>query len=244
MKFRKITAFLLTIALVGSFSLPAFADVDTETESEKNIVAIVVRDGDYYGYTEEEYDQYLEQQGRGITFRDLQNMEFNNNDSENSFSSTTIGVGISPLVSTTSRYTETYGSNALYYTKAKPVTAIINGGNSGAQISYGYSTTYTQELSGNISLSSSEISSVIAQLGVGYAQSVSSSTTFTHTFNVGPGERARVMFAPMMRYTVGKVVTTTAYNSGDSSSVTKQVTGYIPMKIGNFADGEYYLRYE
>ncbi len=68
-------------------------------------------------------------------------------------------------------------------------------------------------------------------------------STFTTTFTVPPYKRARVYFAPNLRYTRGVLTERTDYSGGDSTTTTIDVYGYVPKKIGAFADGEYYLKY-
>jgi hypothetical protein len=110
-------------------------------------------------------------------------------------------------------------------------------------VSYGESVTIEETLTAEVTLSSAIKNFIVGELGASYSISASSNESFGCTMNIGAGKRARVMFAPMMRYTEGTYTLTRTYNNGESIT-TRDVSGYVPVKVGNFADGEYYLKYE
>ena len=68
-RFKRATAVILTAAIAMTVSTPIFAS--TPVDDTEDIVAVVVQNGVATPFTEAEYDQYLKEQGRAITAKEL-----------------------------------------------------------------------------------------------------------------------------------------------------------------------------
>lgn len=243
-RLKKVVAIILTAAIAMTTSAPVFAS--TSIDDTEDIVAVVVKNGIATPFTESEYDQYLKDQGRAITAKEL--MEGNVVVPDGQLPETVIEndtvTNVMPRYTVYESYDESSGNNAVRYSMAKAVTPLTNGNEDGSTVSYGESVTFTESLTAEATLTSAIKEYVIGELGASYSISASNNSSFGVTMNIAAGKVARVMFAPAMRYTDGQYVKRTVYNNnGGENLVVRNITGYIPIKVGNFADGEYYLQY-
>ncbi|WP_312939913.1 hypothetical protein [Oscillibacter sp.] len=148
-----------------------------------------------------------------------------------------------PLYIRTVKYQESSGNTYLVYSKEYAVTGLLQGGQDGGSISYGQSQTVSETLTANVSLSASYKDTIVATLGVSYTKSAENSSSFGMTINIGAGKTARIMFVPMMRHTNGVLTVVTEYNNGTFTD-TYNVSGFVPQKVGAYADGLYYPKYQ
>lgn len=243
---KKTVAVILTAAMALSVNAPVFASTPTDTAEDKAIVAVVVQNGVATPFTEAEYDQYLKEQGRTITAKELLEGTAVTLDGQLPETATKndITSNVMPRYTVYESYDETSGNNAVRYSMAKAVTPLINGNEDGSTVSYGESVSFTESLTADATLTSAIKTYVVGELGASYSISASNNSSFGVTMNIAAGKKARVMFAPAMRYTKGQYVKRTVYNNnGGENLIVRNITGYIPIKVGNFADGEYYLQY-
>lgn len=250
-RFKKFVAIALTGLMVMSIGTPAFANTDTTAAvvSQKEIVAIVVENGIATPFSEQEYNEYLAEQGRNITFGELQNIRAFSSESTVNENLITIENSseenlVTPCSSTIRMYDETSGTESIRYNLAQAVTPLLNGNLNGSVVSFGESVTITESLTGSVTLNVSQKNAIVSNLGASYSRTASSNVQFGGSMNIAAGKRARVMFAPNMRATTGILTEIFSYNSGDSKTTTINVSGLVPIKVGSFADGEYYLKYE
>ncbi len=106
-------------------------------------------------------------------------------------------------------------------TQTTPVTAWVDGGRAGADINRGESIGFEWSVSGNLSADLMNI--VKAELSGTF--SANSATTWGSTHHIGPGDRARVVFTPRMKYTPGNLISTDVNGTIVS---TKYVTAKQP----------------
>ncbi|MCI8422571.1 MAG: hypothetical protein HFF50_03415 [Lawsonibacter sp.] len=121
-------------------------------------------------------------------------------------------------------------------TQTTPITPWVAGNNLGAEISQGSSKTFEWSVNASVSV---EIKRII-QLQLSGAFTASSATTWGSTHHVGPGERARVVFTPRMRYTPGNLI---SRDQTGAMVSTQYITAKQPIKVGSYADGLYELEY-
>lgn len=110
-----------------------------------------------------------------------------------------------------------------------------------ATINYGQSRGVTSTFSA--SLTSSDIDSIIAKLGASYAKSVSTNENFGTTFAVAKNQVRRVYFKPKIRNTAGKIEKWKTDDTELHSKLlsTKDASGKVILKVGEFAEGVYYV---
>lgn len=142
------------------------------------------------------------------------------------------------------RYKENSGYDFLDYNDEKAVTPLVNGGEDGASVSYGWSLSHSSTFS--FGIDSTKINDVISGIGTSYTSTASNSQSFGATFNIGPGKTARIMFVPMKRATYG---TLKYYRQLEGELEPKLISqestnAKVVKKVGSWADGLYYPRYE
>ena len=136
------------------------------------------------------------------------------------------------------KYIETSYSN-IYGTAVAVTPQIVGPGT----ISYGQSKSITSTFS--VSVTSGDISTIIAKLGSNFSKSASSNENFGMTFHIPAGKTQRIYFQPRLRSTVGRIETWKQRESDlyPSLESTKNVSGKVVTKVGKFADGKYYAGY-
>lgn len=149
-----------------------------------------------------------------------------------------------PFYTSWDKYIEKSYSEKLDYSQSMPVTPWSDGGEDGSTISYGVSKTVTTTFTGNIT--SGELGTILKSLGGSYARSASTTEVFSSAFVVGKNKIARVRFAPAIRTSRG-VLQHWSQSENALQPVLrseKNVTVYAVQKVGELADGIYYLEYK
>ncbi|SNT21928.1 hypothetical protein SAMN05446037_10556 [Anaerovirgula multivorans] len=235
-KFKKIfSVLLIVVMMISSFSI-AFADEVNDEELSKPVEMILVENG----------------VPRVITFDELEKIYPANILSESLMPNEDVidfktpsdeGDLVTPMSTTFYKYVEKSGKDSINYNDSKAVTPWIDGGQDGSSVSYGESITHTSSFGVSATV---EINAILATLGASYVKSSSNSTSFGATFTIGANKRARVRFAPTTRASEGTVQTWRQLEGELNPRLIseKAASSTVVRKVGNFADGLYYLEYQ
>lgn len=229
---KKMLSLVLAFAMCTTLWTPSLA---AEKGNDEAAVAVLVVNGIPFSLTQQEFDKLREdetaelQRYEELTF----DLGYAVREPESS---------ISPVYERTSTYKEKNGVDRLVDEMTVEVSPAWDGGEEGTYIMYGESVTIKENLEADISLTAEIKDVIVAALGGKYTKSAQTNAHFNGIPKVPAGKRGKVIFTPMMRVTEGVLTVHTMYNNGERTE-TYLVSGYIPIKVGSFADGLYSLRY-
>lgn len=247
---KRFTSLFLVLSMVLGLSAPAFA-VDSTTDEwlvKYNETGSVYLESSITG---ERIVKAVRFDDNGIPYdvdlvayvQELNSAQIINKQND-VFAPTPI---ISPYANVTS---ERYVESRAYYTVGtkEPVTAMVSGDPNGAELTYGESITisdgYAVMGGGSLTFTPSVKTNIQAGASFTWTTSAASSSSFSVTYPINPGEKGYVAFQPRLHATTGIYIRESINTeTGVATTINSAtITAYSPvlLKTG-FAAGTYSL---